>query len=137
MFSAKVYKICIASAGGALSEEYVAQDTVAKWNVQYGEESGIVYLLVPQTAKPDIYVFVIDNYIDASKVDAALATSEKVILFFSSYHDPKNTLLSELKAVEEFRKSSGHRCVCVDFNGTSSLEKVFLEQLSKTNIINF
>lgn len=53
MFTAKVYKICIASAGGALQELHIAQDTVAKWNCQRGEECGAVFLQVPKDASPD------------------------------------------------------------------------------------
>lgn len=32
MFTAKEYKICIARTSGAMKEERIAQDTVAKWN---------------------------------------------------------------------------------------------------------
>ena len=41
MFTAKVYKICVASASGAMKEERVAQDIVAKWNCQNGEGCGV------------------------------------------------------------------------------------------------
>lgn len=37
MFTAKVYKICIASASGAMKEERIAQDVVARWNCHNGE----------------------------------------------------------------------------------------------------
>lgn len=39
MFTAKVYKICIASASGVM-EERVAQDTVTLWNCHNGEGRG-------------------------------------------------------------------------------------------------
>ena len=42
MFTAKVYKICIASASGAMKEERVAQDTVIRWNCQNGEGRGVI-----------------------------------------------------------------------------------------------
>ena len=65
MFTAKVYKIFIASASGAMKEERVAQDIVAKWNCQNGEGCGVVFMQVPLNDSPDVCVFVIDNYVDA------------------------------------------------------------------------
>lgn len=47
MFTAKVYKICIASASGAMKEERVAHDVVARWNCQQGGERGVIFLQVP------------------------------------------------------------------------------------------
>lgn len=137
MFTAEVYKICIASAGGALSEERVAQDTVAKWNVQYGEENGLMYLMVPLSAKADIYVFVIDNYIEAQKVESAIATGAKVLLFFSLYHDQNNTMVSELKSLESFRDKVKNKCSCCGYNGITDFESKLMEQIKKkTNIMN-
>ena len=42
MFTAKVYKICIASASGTMKEERIAQDVLARWNCQHGEEKGVI-----------------------------------------------------------------------------------------------
>ena len=56
MFTAKVYRICIASASGAMKEERVALDVVARWNCQHGEKKEVIFLQVPQEMTPDIYV---------------------------------------------------------------------------------
>lgn len=43
MFTVRVYKICIASAGGTLQEVRVAQDSVINRNGQQGEDRGVVF----------------------------------------------------------------------------------------------
>lgn len=104
MFTAKIYKICIASASGAMKEERIAQDVVAHWNCQNGETKGVIYLQVPQEMAPDVYVFVVDNFVDTAKIDAAIATGARVVLFFAEYHDANNTMASELKTIVDFRE---------------------------------
>lgn len=69
-----------ASAGGALQEVHIAQDTVAKWNCQHEEEYGAVFLQVSKDASPDVYVFVIDNYVDKAIVEFAIETGSTVIM---------------------------------------------------------
>lgn len=94
MFTAKVYKISIASASGAMKEERIAQDVVALWNCQYGQEKGVIFLQVPQEMSPDVYVFLIDNFVDTAKIDSVIATGARVVLFFATYHDANNTMAS-------------------------------------------
>ena len=90
MYAAKVYKICIASASGAMKEERFAKDVMAKWNCQNGEETGVIYLQVPQEMAPDVFVFLIDNFVDTAKIDAAIATGEKS--FSSSLYTTMQTI---------------------------------------------
>ena len=124
MFMAKVY---IASASGAMKEERLAQDTVSKWNCQRGEKCGTVFVLVPHDASPDVYV--IDNYVDRALVESVIATGSKVLLFFSRYHDPKNTMESEIQAIEEFRGRLKSNCECIDYNGIQAFESLFVGML--------
>lgn len=67
MFTAKVYKICIASASGAMKEERIAQDVVSRWNCQNGEEKGVIFLQVPQEMEPDIYMSMISSFVGTKK----------------------------------------------------------------------
>lgn len=132
MFTAKVYKICIASASGAMKEERIAQDVVSRWNCQHGEEKGVVFLSVPQETASDIYVFLIDNFVDTAKIEAAIATTEtRVVLFFTSFHDVNNTMASELKAVADFREKVQTRCTCLDFKDCREFELLLPEVLNQ------
>lgn len=129
MFTAKVYKICIASPSGAMKEERIAQDVVAKWNCQNGEGCGVVFMQVPLNDFPDVCVFVIDNYVDAKKVESVIATGANIALFFSMCHDPQNTMGSEIKAIEELRERVQASCVCVDYKNNAYFEKRIIEYL--------
>lgn len=133
MFTAKVYKICIASASGVMKEERIAQDVLARWNCQHGEEKGVIFLQVPQEAAPDAYVFLIDNFVDTAKIDAAIATGARVVLFFAAYHDANNTMASELKAIVDFREKVQTRCTCLDYKDCHEFEKALSAMLSLDN----
>lgn len=129
MFTAKIYKICIASASGAMKEERIAQDVVARWNCQNGETKGTIYLQVPQEMAPDVYVFVVDNFVDTAKIDAAIATGARVVLFFADYHDANNTMASELKTIVDFREKIQNSCVCIDYKNSAEFVQRFTEFL--------
>lgn len=132
MFNAKVYTVSIPSSGVALEEEHIAREVIARWNIEEGEKHGVVYLTIPNNYRgitPDIYIFVIDNYVDERKVDAAIQTCAKVMLFFNSHHDEKNTIESEVKVVEVLKKEMKSKCVCCDFNGKAEFEKAIAEAL--------
>lgn len=123
MFQAKVYKLCIANVGISMREERVAQDIVAKWNYQNSEEKGVVFLHVSEDAKPDFYVFVVDNYMDATKVETAVATGAKVILLCAVYHDPRNTISSEVKAIKDYQAKLKGSCFFLEFMGMDDFSK--------------
>lgn len=116
-----------------MREERLALDVVSQWNILHGEGHGVVFLPVAQDVTPDIYLFVIDNYMDVNKVDSAIATCAKVVLFFSAYHDSKNTIDRDLAVIEDYRKGIENKCACIDYNCISDFEnQVFaiLENLS-------
>lgn len=133
MFNAKVYTVSIPSSGVALEEEHIAREVIARWNIEEGEKQGVAFLAIPNNYRgitPDIYIFVIDNYVDERKVEAAIQTGTKVMLFFSSYYDEKNTIESEVKAIKAFRATLKDRCVCVEYN-KGSFEELVENELSK------
>ena len=82
---------------------------------------------------PDIYIFAIDNYVDEQKVEAAIQTGAKVMLFFSSHHDEKNTIESEVKKIAAFRTKVQDKCVCVDYNSKGNFEVALETEISKHN----
>lgn len=137
MFNAKVYTVSIPSSGVALEEEHIAREMIAQWNVEEEEKHGVVFMTIPSNYRgitPDIYIFAIDNYVDEQKVEAAIQTGAKVMLFFRSHHDEKNTIESELENIKAFRESAQGRCVCVDYNNNSKFEEVLKKALvSKAN----
>lgn len=134
MFNAKVYTVSIPSSGIAQEEVHIAREVTARWNIEEGEKHGVVFLTIPSNYRgitPDIYIFAIDNYVDEQKVEAAIQSGAKVMLFFSSHHDEKNTIESEVKKIEVFRARVQDKCVCVDYNGKSNIVTALESVLSK------
>ena len=132
MFKSKVYTVSIPSSGVALEEEHIAREVIARWNIEEGEKHGVVFLTIPSNYRgitPDIYIFAIDNYVDEQKVEAAIQTGAKVMLFFRSNHDEKNTIDCEVKKIEAFRAKVQDKCVCVDYNNNSKFEEVLSQAL--------
>lgn len=134
MFNAKVYTVSIPSSGVALEEEHIAREVIARWNIEEGEKHGVAFITVPNNYSwktPDIYVFAIDNYVDEHKVEAAIATGAKVLLFFRSHHDEKNTMESEVKRIETFHEKVQVKCICAEYNNNSGFEEALKTELSK------
>lgn len=132
MFNAKVYTASIPSSGEALEEEHIAREVIAQWNIEEGEKHGMVYLAIPNNYRgitPDIYLFVIDNFVDEQKVEAAIQTGAKVMLFFNQYNDEKNTIPSELQRVEVFKEKMKKKCRCIEYSGKVDFEKSLFEIL--------
>ena len=132
MYQARVYTVSIPSSGVVLEEEHIAREVIARWNIEEGEKHGVVFLTIPNNYRgitPDIYIFAIDNYVDEQKVEAAIQTGAKVMLFFLSHHDEKNTIERDLKKIEEIRVKVQDMCVCVDYNNKQDFECVLNESL--------
>ena len=79
---------------------------------------------------PDVNVFLIDNFVDTAVIDAAIATGVNVAVFFSIYHDPQNTMSSEIEAIEKLRERIQESCVCIDYKGSSVFEQRLTEYLN-------
>ena len=132
MFNAKVYTVSIPSSGVALEEEHIAREVIARWNIEEGEKHGVVFLTIPSNYRgitPDIYIIAIDNYVDEQKVETAIKTGAKVMLFFRSHHDEKNTIDSEVRKIEAFRENVKDKCVCTEYNNNSRFEEVLSQAL--------
>ena len=134
MFNAKVYTVSIPSSGVALEEEHIAREVIARWNIEEWEKHGVVFLTIPSNYRgitPDIYVFAIDNYVDEQKVEAAIQTGAKVMLFFRGHHDEKNTIESEVRKIRSFRANVQEKSVCVDYYSKNDFETAIEAVLSK------
>ena len=92
MYTAKVYTVSIVSPGVTIEEEHIARETLDRWNAENGKERGKVFLPLPSDSieETDIFIFAIDNFVDKTKVEAAIAIGATVILFFRKYHDENN-----------------------------------------------
>lgn len=136
MFKAKVYTVSIPSSGVALEEELIAREVIARWNIEEGEKHGVVFQTIPNNYRgitPDIFIFAIDNYVDEQKVEAAIQTGAKVMLFFRSHHDEKNTIESEVKKIEAFRTRVQDKTICVDYNNYSMFGTCLCDRLCNIN----
>ena len=132
MYTATIHTVSIVSPGVTLEEEHIARETLNRWNAENGKEKGKVFLPLPSnsTEETDIYIFAIDNFVDKTKVEAAIATGAKVILFFRKYHDENNTLVSELQAIQELKASV--TATCIEYDGP-----VAFDQTLKRLLIDF
>lgn len=123
MYTATIHTVSIVSPGVTIEEEHIARETLNRWNAENGKEKGKVFLPLPSdsTAEPDIFIFAIDNFVDKTKVEAAIATGAKVILFFRNSHDKNNTLTSELQAIQEIKASTN--AICIEYNGPATFSQ--------------
>lgn len=135
MYTATIYTVSIVSPGVILEEEHIARETINHWNAAFGKAKGKVFLPLPSdtTAEPDIYVMPIDNYVEAEKVEAAVATDAKVFLFFRKFHDADNTIATELQAIEALRSST--KATCIDYNGPSDFDKALIGAIHHLKLV--
>lgn len=126
MFKADVYKIAVLSLSGIMDEVYTAQEVIRRYNQGNAEHTGKLFLLEAGDAtasNADLVIGIVGNYIEKKEVvEKAVNAGKKVLLFFSKYQDPVNTIPAEGKAVEAFRKEMRSKCVCCEFNGKADLE---------------
>ena len=81
---------------------------------------------------PDVYVFVVDNFVETKKIKVAVAAGVNVALFFSMYYDPQNTMDSEIKTIDELRERMKESCVCIDYKNDSEFEQRFTGYLDSS-----
>ena len=131
MFKADVYTIAIHSLGAILEEEHLAQITIDKWNMENAEEQGKLFLQVPanSTVSPDVNVVIIDSYLDAAKVDKIIAAGKTTVLLFSKYHDPKNSMQTELNAIKAYREKIPGTCICLDYDNKAAFANILITAL--------
>ena len=133
MFKADVYRIAIHSLGAILEEEHLAQMTIVKWNEENAVEKAKLFLQVPSNSNviPDLNVVIVDSYIDTAKVDKIIATGKPVVLLFCKYHDPKNSMQTELDAIELYRDKVKFKCTCINYQGKADFVDIFTRVLQE------
>ena len=131
MFTSQVYTVQILCLSGMMDETHLAQETIRKWNQENAQSEGKLFLQIPEASTPgeaDVIIGIVGNYIDNAKADvieASVKAGKKVLLFFSEFQDPENTIPAEGAVVVDFRKIMEAECSCLSFNGRSSFERVF------------
>ena len=78
---------------------------------------------------PDLYVVIIDSYVDVAKVEKIVATGRPIVFFFSQYHDPKNSMQAEVDAVAAFKEQLKGKYRCVDYRTAREFGDVLLHSL--------
>lgn len=132
MFTSEVYTVSVSSSGIVLEEERIAREVINRWSLEKGEKTGVVLLPLLSGCEdviPDIFIFAIDNYVEAEKVEAAITTGAKVFLFFRKHHDPNNTLQIEVDKVAAFRIAVQSRCICVDYEDLTGFVEALKAEL--------
>jgi co-chaperonin GroES (HSP10) len=135
MFTAQVYTVQILCLSGIMDEMHLAQEIIRKWNQENAQSEGKLFLQMSEASTPgdaDVVIGIVGNYIDNAKADvieASVKAGKKVLLFFSEYQDPENTIPSEGVVVVVFRKKMDSKCVCCEFSGRMDFEKVISEAL--------
>ena len=64
-------------------------------------------------------------------VEEAVKAGKKVLLFFSKYQDPENTIPAEGKAIEDFKNNMESKCVCCEFSWKSDFMTVLNECIER------
>lgn len=127
MFTAQVYKIAVLSLSGIMEEVYTAQEVIRNWNQENVERTGKLYLSLSDNSThrdADVVIGIVGNYIEKAEViEEAVKVGKKVMLLFSKYQAPENTIPAEGKAVKEFKHEMESKCVCCEYNGKVELEE--------------
>ena len=139
MFTAKVYTVMIGSLSGTMEEVFTAKEVVRKYNQEKTESTGKLFLPVEWSMKPqdlknvDVLIGIVGNWIDKPEfIEDCLKAGKKVKLFFNSFHDPQNSIQTEVDDVEEFRLKIKNQYLCYDYNGPADFEKVLSSAMDKT-----
>ncbi len=134
MFTAQVYKIAVLSLSGIMDEVYAAQEVIRKYNQENAEKMGKLFLPLEgntTASEVDVVIGIVGNYIEKAEVmEEAVKVGKKVLLFFSKYQDPENTIPAEGKVVETFKKEMESKCECCEYNGKVDFEKILTNSLS-------
>lgn len=133
MFTSQVYKIAITSLGAILEEEHIAYEVINEWNIKRAEETKKVFLTVPNDATdtPDLYCVIVDSYVDEAKVNQMIETGKPVLVLFSKYHDPKNSIQTEIDKVQLFRANIQGSCICVDYDAAIDFGVKLIESIGQ------
>lgn len=131
MFEAKVYRVAVSTLGAILEEDHIAKETIQAWNNDRAEKAEKLFLTISEGAAttPDLYVVIIDSYVDTTKVEKIVATGCPIVFFFSQYHDPNNSMQVEVDAVEAFKERMKGKYRCVDYRTAREFGEALLSTL--------
>ena len=125
MFTAKVYRVLVKSAGNTHEDCYAALKVLEDWNASQGEVKGKVFVpvkaaddrcLVP---KVDILIGIVGAYIqDQDFFKAQVEAGKKVLLFFKAVHSDNNSMKSEVQEVAAFKEQMEPLCTCLSYSGS-------------------
>ena len=132
MFNAKVYTTAVISLSGIMDETFAAKEAVRQWNEAGAQRTGRLFLLVDDPQAADVLVGVVGNHLEGTqRVPQALEAGRRVLLLFSSFADPTNTIASEQQAVDAFRRTVSPRCYCGQYRSIPELRTLLEQQLSQ------
>ena len=122
----------VGSLSGTMEEVYVAKEVIRKWDQENAEREGKLFLLVDSPMEDvDVMIGIVGNWIDKpGSVLQMVEVGKKVMLFFNTFQDPKNTIPSERDEMISFKKQMKDRCLCIEYGRKVELERKIEEQLS-------
>lgn len=135
MFTSQVYTVQILCLSGIMDEMHLAQEIIRNWNQENARSEGKLFLQIPEASTPgdaDVIIGIVGNYIDNAKADvieASMKAGKKVLLFFSEYQDPENTIPAESISTQEFRRKMEAKCYCCEFVNKEELKNKLISAL--------
>lgn len=135
MFTSQVYTVQILCLSGIMDEMHLAQEVIRKWNQENARSEGKLFLQMAEASTPgdtDVIIGIVGNYIDNAKADvieASVKAGKKVLLFFSEYQDPENTIPAENISTQEFRRKMEAKCYCCEFVNKEELKNKLISAL--------
>ena len=133
MFTAKVYRVLVNSAGNTHEVCYTALKVLEEWNANQGEAKGIVFIPIKaadnQYVLPevDVLIGIVGSYIpDQEFFKVYVEAGKKVLLFFNAVHSDNNSMKSEIQGVEEFKKQMKPLCTCLSYSGSAHFTSALL-----------
>ena len=133
MFTAKVYRVLVKSAGNTHEDCYTALKVLENWNANHGEANGKVFIpvkaaddqcLLPEV---DVLIGIVGSYIqDKEFFKANVEAGKKVLLFFNVVHSDSNSMKSEVQEVTEFKEQMEPLCTCLSYSSAAEFASALL-----------
>ena len=131
MFTAKVYRVLVKSAGNTQEENFTALKMLEDWNANQGEKTGKVFIPVKPTngqcplPEVDVLIGIVGSFIsDQEFFKAYVDAGKKVLLFFNTVHDASSSMKSEVQEIDAFKEQMGPLCSCLSYRGTADFSDV-------------
>ena len=136
MFTAKVYRVLVKSAGNTYEDCYTALKVLEDWNANQGEATGKVFIpikpaedrcLLPEV---DVLIGIVGSFIQDQKFfKANVEAGKRVLLFFNAVHIDYNSMKSEVQEVAEFKEQMEPLCTCLSYCGSSEFTETLVGSL--------